>query len=151
MALKELLGKMSVDLEVKGVKIRVDPLTLSDIGELMNSNGNDLKNLFNASKGIKEILSEMPSLAYNVIAVSTKESAEDVAKLPIGVQLQLLEKVVDVSEISSDAMGKLVARLVNGLQVGMGMLTNQVTSKTGQTRSKKQLDDSLKKATESQT
>lgn len=150
MALKELLGNLVEEVEIKGVKIKVKPLTLSNIGELLRTNADDLKDLFNGSKGIKEILADMPSLAYNVIALSTSEEVEDIKQLAIGYQLELLEKIVDASQISSDAMGKLVSRLIKGVQTTLGAMNQVMPSRIGKTPSKEQLESSRKEAIASQ-
>lgn len=147
MSLKELLGNLEETVEIKGVKIKIKPLSLSNIGELLETNKADLGRLFNGAVGFKEILAEMPSLAYKVIAMATGEDIQEIALLPIGIQLLLLEKIVDASQISSDAMGKLVNRLVRGVQT---ILPQDSTLTSGKTVSQEHLDESLKKATASE-
>ena len=143
MSLKELLGNLEETVEIKGVTIKVKPLSLSNIGELLETNKEDLGRLFNGAIGFQEILAEMPDLTYKVIAFSTGEDYKEIALLPIGIQLLLLEKIVDASQISSDAMGKLVNRLVRGVQT---ILPEDSTLTSGKTVSKEHLDKSLEKA-----
>lgn len=145
MSLKELLGNLEEEYVIKGVTIKINPLTLSNVGELLRSFKKELGELFNATKGFKEILSDMPDLAYGIISMSIKEDVEEIKQLPIGVQLEILEKIVDVSQISSDAMGKLVSRLVRGIQTAVGPIT-ELTSMSGKTLSKEQLDASKEQA-----
>lgn len=143
MSLKELLGNLEETVEIKGVTIKIKPLSLSNIGELLETNKEDLGRLFNGAVGFQEILAEMPDLTYKVIAFSTGEDYQEIALLPIGIQLLLLEKIVDASQISSDAMGKLVNRLVRGVQT---ILPESSTLTSGKTVSKEHLDNSLEKA-----
>lgn len=145
MSLKELLGNLEEEYVIKGVTIKIRPLTLSDIGDLLRNHKTELGELFNATKGIKDLLADMPELAYSVIAMSIKEDIEEIKQLAIGVQLEILEKIVDVSQISSDAMGKLVGRLVRGIQTAMGPI-DQLTSMSGKTPSKEQLEASKEQA-----
>lgn len=137
MALKELLGKMEKTLVLDGVSVKVRPLNLKDIGDLLDSHSEELKDLFNFSKGFKQILIEMPKLAYKVIHMSTGEEIEDISNLAVGYQLQLFEAVVDASQISSDAMGKLIGRLIKGVQTADLMPENS-TLPIGKKLSKEQ-------------
>ena len=145
MSLKELLGNLEEEYVIKGVTIKINPLTLSHVGDLLKGFKKELGELFNATKGIKEILADMPDLAYSIIAMSIKEDVAEIKQLPIGVQLEILEKIVDISQISSDAMGKLVGRLVRGVQTAMGPIT-ELTSMSGKTLSKEQLEASKEQA-----
>lgn len=149
MSLKELLGKMEKTIVFDGIEIKIRPLSLKDIGELLENNSEELKSLFNASKGFKDMLTEMPGLVYKVIQMAIGEDIKDIARLPIGTQLQLLEAVVDASQISSDAMGKLIGRLIKGVQATIGV-QKTLTPLSGKELSKEQLESSRKKATVSQ-
>lgn len=119
MSLKDILGSFSTEFEIKGHKVELHPLNLNDIADLIDTHAGVLKDVIDSGASISQIFSKAPEMAQAIIAKGLREDAKDVFELPVGIQLQLFERVIEISEISPEYLGKLIARLVSVLQTGM--------------------------------
>lgn len=91
-------------------------LTLTDIGNLIKTNYNQIDELMEGKADMDTMADKYPEFMATVIAMAAqeKDQVEAVMSLPFTTQLTAFEKVWDMTIPDYDALGKLVQR-VKGL------------------------------------
>lgn len=100
--------------DFKGVSISA--LTLEDLASLISKHKEAFQQLFEGKTAIPAIAQKFPKFIHSVIACATKEDEKIASQLPAGVQLEILNKIWQLSELDSDTLGNVVAGMLMGMQ-----------------------------------
>ncbi len=116
--LQDLLIDTESTVEINGASITIYPLTLKDFSVLLSRFYKEMSQMLDG----KPILPQThPEFISYLVACGVRD--EDALKLPAGIQLKLYEKIMEISEISEETLGKLSASIVQG-----DILANQMTA-----------------------
>lgn len=117
MSLSELLGDATKEIKYKGTGkkeriIKVYPLSLTGIGILIKESSDSFNSLLTGEIKTSELMANAPALAGRIIKIGTRDDAsvDDILKLPIGLQLSILEAVWELSELDPVHLGKSIRR-----------------------------------------
>ncbi len=111
--LQELVAS-TVKVEVQGVMLNVRGLCLEEVIELTKDYFDELAKVFSGEMSFLDAIQAAPDLAAVIISLALDEpnETETAKKLPVGVQLVVLEKIWDLSIPDQAALGKLMDRIM---------------------------------------
>lgn len=119
MSLADLFDDSALVEAPNGKTITVRPLSLEGVAVLLKNYGAEVESLFSGKKTTKEILMTAPGFAAAMIAAGTGDSSPEMIevakKMPIGLQIKLLDKIWDLSCVDAEEMGKFISRLLDAL------------------------------------
>jgi hypothetical protein len=141
------LAAQTATIEVPDGELTVRGLGLSDISRLVQRHRSDLEGAFNqvadAAQGAEEdgdqmisrLLGQAPQLAAEIIALALDEpdQVEQAGKLPISLQLAILEKCGDLTFVGEGGMGKtmeIVIKMISGATQAADLLSLQQSDST---------------------
>jgi len=139
MSLADLLEDEVAVEAPNGKSVMVRPLTLEGVALLMKNYGPELESLFTGKVQTKELLLSAPGFVHAMIASATgdasKQNVEIAGKLPVGLQLKILNAIWELSAVDAEEVGKFVNRLIeamtkaaDGLETGSGLSLVQQSS-----------------------
>lgn len=120
MSLRDLVDR-KVTIERGGVEFVVRGLSLEDIVLLLENHQKGLVAVFTAADGAdwSELVHQFPNFVAAAIACGVDEEGiteEDVLRLPIGVQLEAMANIWELSSLDMDTVGKLAASIAQGVE-----------------------------------
>lgn len=124
--LNDLLSDTEETVEIKGKQIPIHPLTLQDLGRLLTDYAGTMDKLLGGG-GI--LPHTGPAFIAEVAAMGT---GDPVAKqLPAGIQLQLFEAILELSDLGTQELRKYSMSIVYGAEF-IRTLNAQVNSAVDQ-------------------
>ena len=144
MALKDLTVLRETIQVSKTDSFTVRGLSLHDLAALLEHDYDTVASLFTGAMSLDAALKTTPKLIHLMIAhcADEPEEVEKVAMLPIGVQIEALVKLWELSTLDPDEVGNVVRGLIGGVQRfgdSLGYDLNGISSETGSGLSKSQL------------
>lgn len=93
-------------------------LSLQVVGDLLESHREQILGLFGGETDPGTLLQESPRLAARMIAHAADEpgEADKVTQLPVGVQVNALEAIWDLTIPDEETLGKVMARVAAALK-----------------------------------
>ena len=118
MALKDLVVPKSVITLSEGQSFEVRGITLTDLSAMLDHDYDAVAALFLGDVKIEEALRQTPTLIHIMIAhcAGEPDEVEKVASLPIGIQVEALVKLWELSTLDPDELGNVMRGLVEGVQ-----------------------------------
>ena len=143
MALKDLTVLRETIQVSKTDSFTVRGLSLHDLAALLKHDYDAVASLFTGAMSLDEALKTTPKLIHLMIAhcADEPEEVDKVATLPIGVQIDALVKLWELSTLDPDEVGNVVRGLIGGVQRfgdSLGYDLSATSSATGSGLSKSQ-------------
>jgi hypothetical protein len=120
MSLRDLVDRKSTIRDDKsGVEFQVRGLSLQDVVLLLENHKAALVEVFAGESGtdFEQLIQKFPAFIAAAIAYAADEHdlEEQVAKLPIGVQLRAVQEVWELSSLDVETVGKLAQQMVTSV------------------------------------
>ena len=119
MSLADLLEEEREVTAPNGKSVKVRPLTLEGVSLLLKHHGTELRALFEGKVEVDGLIKQSPGFAAALIASATGETSQAAVKiamkLPIGLQLKILQEAWAMSAVDPEEVGKLLRGLIEGV------------------------------------
>jgi len=102
-----------------GQTVEVFPLTVEDVGNLLNDYAGHMEGLLSGQIDPATIIKTSPLLAAAMIAYGTGNPTEvELArKLPLGYQIKIMQKLWEISAVDAESLGNAVSRFIQGVLI----------------------------------
>lgn len=152
MALKDITVLHETIQVSKDQSFEVRGICLHDLAALLEHDYDSVAGLFTGEFSLTDIINKTPHLVHLMIAHCADESEEvnKAATLPIGVQIEAVVKLWELSTLDPDELGNVMRGLIQGVQRfgdNLGYELGGVNSETGSVVSKPQSKNSSPKVT----
>ena len=133
MSLSALIATQKSSISVGKKKLNLRALSLGDIAELSQQCPNEMKAIIEDDSPLGGLIRKSPEFAARIIAFAANEPEgwQDALKLPIGVQIQALNTIWDLSALTEDDLGKFLTRIFLMLIKGTEALPDGLTASGG--------------------
>ena len=118
MSLDDLVTNNTATVKVGDKEQEVHGLTLEDLAHLIQGYQLEIEKLVNdKDTSMKTMLSESPTFCAALIAYACNEpdNLTAAAALPAGIQIKMLEAIWILTAIDIDELGKMIVRLLEGV------------------------------------